>query len=183
MFLLMFAPNTASAGVNPQGIVMATGSGPLTEKIDFGVFASAFLLPGSDPLFFFYAGPGFQVTDWWWSSPRVGLVMDWPDSGHAAPILSLWNGLSFHDGDLTFFFETEVYVLNGGGLDYYGSYNVDLNVLPVSVGFHAEQLNEAVTTGPHISYPLNDHMVLGLQHHWDFAEVHAIRGTIEMKFD
>lgn len=183
LFVAVLVSSDAFAGVSPQAIVKVTGSTPVTKKTDFTVFGSAFLVPGADPFYFLYTGPGFQLTDWWWTSPRVGMVMNWPTYGDAAPIYSVWNSFSLRDGDISFFTETEIYQLHGGGSDYYGLYWADFNVKSLSLGAHVEQVDDHVTIGPHVLCALNEHFVAGVEHHWDFDDGHAIRTTIKLKFN
>lgn len=185
LFLLVLAASPkAFAGLTPQGLVKVTGSTTLGNGIDLGFFGSAFLVPGADPLAFSYLGPGFQVTEGWWVSPRVGVTMNWPTSGGAAPIVSLWNSITFPNARLSLFAETEVYVLASGDVDYYGWYEMDYNRKRLSVGVHGEQVNVHLTVGPHVYFDIAPHLTIGLEHHLDVADVtsNALRVVVKLDF-
>jgi hypothetical protein len=183
-FLALFTP-TAAAGVSAQLNIKVAGSAKLTEKIDLGVFANAMLLPGTTAYYCTYTGPGFQLTPWWWASPRGGVILNWPATGQASPIASLWNYFTLHGGDLSLFTETEVYPLPGGGVDYFGFYQADYNFTALSLGLMAEQVNTSITAGPIVSYSFNKNLSAGVEYHLNPLDLTAqtIRGNLSLKFN
>ncbi len=184
MILILFS-HLATAGVTPQFNVKVAGSAKLTEKIDLGVFTNALLLPGTTAYYCAYAGPGFQLTPWWWTSPRGGVILNWPTSGQASPIVSLWNYLTFYGGDVSLFAETEVYPLPGGGVDYFGFYQVDYHFKALSLGLLGEQVNAGITFGPEASYSFNEHLTAGMEYHFNPLDLAAqtIRLDLSLKFN
>lgn len=178
---------TPAAAVDAQFMVAASASRPLTtdtgsvtDRIDLGAFANKMWLPGNTVLSFYYLGPGFQVTNGWWTSLRGGVALNWPEIGDAVPAISLWNFFNTPEGTLTLFTETEVYPLPGGGLDYYGVYCADYNFEFMNLGLHGEQVNLGITAGPHVGFTLTEHLSTNVQYHWDFADAHALRAIVSL---
>ena len=103
-------------------------------------------------MFFTYFGPKWQIADWIWVAPLVGLAGNWTLSGKVAADLSLWTGLSFFDSQLTVFLEGEA-IVNEDQQDYYGYYSIDYNPLSFfNVGVQGEQVNEGIQFGPHVGF-------------------------------
>ncbi|HCC83845.1 TPA: hypothetical protein DEP96_03265 [Candidatus Uhrbacteria bacterium] len=183
-FLALFT-TSAAAGTSAQINVKAAGSAKLVDKIDLGVFANAMLLPGTTAYYCAYAGPGFQLTPWWWTSPRGGVILNWPSTGQASPIASLWNYVTFYGGDLSLFLETEVYARPGGGVDYFGFYQLDYHFKALSLGLLGEQLNTGVTAGPVVTYAFNEHLSSGVEYHFNPVDLanQTIRFNLSLKFN
>lgn len=183
---LLLSPS-AAAEVVPQANFQVTGSSPIGAHSDVGMFASVMFAPGADPLVFTYAGPGVQVTKWWWTSPRIGLEMNIPASGDARPIFSLWNALTLADGHLSLFLETEVYPdLSPAKGDpvYYGFYSATVTPKTrLSFGAQVEQVNASIAVGPQIGFKFNPSLSAGVQHFWDFNDGHAIRVVAAVAFN
>lgn len=174
--------STAQADVGTQAIVKVVGSTHVSEKVDVGVFGSMFVAPGSDPLYFTYVGPGFQVTKWWWTSPRVGMVINLPAYGDAMPIVSWWNNFTVRKFSL--FVETEVYPnATNGDVTYYGYYSLDINLALVTFGVHVEQVNLGATEGPHVLLHFGEHLSAGVEHHWAGTGAGTFRAIVKLKFN
>lgn len=181
-FLGSFLVSTAHAEVGTQVIAKVTGSTLVSEKVDVGVFGSMFVAPGTDPLYFTYVGPGLQVTQWWWTSPRVGMVMNLPAYGDALPIVSWWNNFTVRNFSL--FTETEVYPnMTNSDVTYYGYYSFDLNLALFTFGAHVEQVNLTATEGPHVLLNFGDHLSAGVEHHWAGTGAGTFRAIVTLKFN
>lgn len=173
------APASASATtLTPQLLLKAQATLPVTKRTDIGVFGTMLIVPGSDPLYFYYVGPGFQATDWWWSSFRLGLTIGLP-AGESMPIISWWNAFGSPAGRLSLFLETEVYpaTFDGTGAPiYYGFYSLDYAASKrVKIGLHGEQVNAGIAAGPHVGLKVTDHLDTDLGYYWDFADSHVLR--------
>lgn len=180
-FLLASNAFAAEPVVNPQAIMKVVGGVPVDDTVSIGMFASAFITPGNDPLYFAYVGPGFTPTGWWWTSPRIGMEMNLPVSGETRPIVSWWNVVTLSKR-YSIFLESDVYPdLLSGEMIYYGYYSVERDSTLLNLGIHAEQVNLGVTVGPHVAVNFGGHLTAGVEYHWGLAESHAIRVIVKLK--
>lgn len=166
---LAFTATTAQAGeAAPQAIFKVKGTAQISPKWDIGTFGSVFLAPGTDPIYFYYLGPGLQATPGWWTSARIGLTIGLPKASEALPVISWWNYLATESGRLSLFTETEIYPsLQDGTVIYYGFYSVDYRLSrALSLGVHGEQLGTYITFGPHVDLELSEHLSTGFEYHW-----------------
>lgn len=104
-------------------------------------------------LWFGYIGPRFNIADWVWTSPQIGIAGNWDPEGGDAFLASIWTGFSPHER-LFLFVENDLYFY-GEGVDYYGYYSLDWlpfsNGVSVAVGPTVEQVNADFIVGPHLS--------------------------------
>lgn len=182
LLILVLVSPVAVAGVDAQAGINVIGSKSVSEKADLGMAGIVFLTPGNVPTYFYYAGPGFQVTDWWWTSPRGGLVLNWNDPDSSSSMMSWWNFVSLKDGSFTFFVETTALHVNDH-FDYLGIYQADYNIDWLRMGAHVGQVNTNVTIGPHVGVALNDNLSTNVQYHWNLEDGHTIRVVSVLKFN
>lgn len=166
-----------------QGVQLQTvigGEIPLYKKaLALRANVTHFCIPKNNLyMFFSYAGIKWNIADWIWISPQVGVVLNWGEDSHEAFIASLWINFSFFKGKFTIFLEGETY-LNNEISDYYGYYSLDYNFHKnFGLGIHAEQVNKGVMFGPHIGmfhkiWSLQVQYYIGAQEDINFG--HAIR--------
>ena len=169
-----------------QVLAVAGGAIELIEK-KLSLIGSAvfFWVPESGVnLFFFYFGPKWQIADWIWIAPQVGLAGHWDADGKDAADFSLWIGLSFFDSQFTIFLEGDA-IINADQKDYYGFYSIDYNPLDwFNAGIHGEQINEGIQFGPHVGFTKGP-WHLEIQHYTGLQDVnygHTVRILTKLFF-
>jgi hypothetical protein len=175
----LFVSTSAYAEIGSQMIVSARGNAVVSEKLTIGVHGAVFMAPQMKPIGFLYVGPGFQITDWWWTSPRVGVAHNWFASV-PAPIVSSWN--LFSAGDFSVFTETEIYI-SAQQVDFYGLYMIDYSIGDLSVGLQGEQVNLGIKVGPHVGLAIGKHLSVNTQYYWDFMDGHTLRLVLSAKIN
>ena len=183
---LALAPEASAATLSPQ-ILMKVHSRIHLEgdgDWDFGVFTSGLMITSGSPLSFWYVGPGKQITPWWWSSVRPGIVFNFPTGGDAMPIISWWNSLDPTD-DFSFFLEGDYYPVSLKGSDpiYYGYYGASYTPKIFDLGVQAEQVNLSLTAGPHALIKLGKFITTGAEYYWDFKKGHTVRIIFDVGAD
>ncbi|MBU4453243.1 hypothetical protein L6260_00215 [Candidatus Parcubacteria bacterium] len=159
---MLTTPSMASAKPSTQMIAWTSASAPIGREFTVDMFGSVFVTPGQDPLTFYYLGFGRSLTSWWTASLRTGAVVNIPEAD-ASPLVSVWNTLRFDEKD-SLFLETEIYLLSGGGVDYYGFYGFDHAVGVWLLGVQAEQYNASMIAGPHVGINMGDHASTTVQY-------------------
>lgn len=155
MLLCLVVPQKAQAKWTGVQIltVGAIDNLKLSEDGVFAARASAhlFWVPEADfMLWFGYAGPRFNINDWLWLSPQIGVAGNWDPSGGDAFLTSLWAGIT-PDPNVSIFLEGDFYFYGEGQWDYYGFYSLDYMLGDISVGPTFEHVNEDLILGPHVT--------------------------------
>jgi len=115
--------------------------------------AHLFWIPGDGTMQYFgYVGPRFNVNDWFWTSPQIGVAGNWSPDGTDAFLASIWNGFTFLNGDLFMLAEGDVFIYDGQ-IDYYGYYFLDysqeVKVGRLAIGPQIEHVNTDFIGGVH----------------------------------
>lgn len=169
LLLTSSSPAFADDTLQPQVAVSVQGTRTLNDT--WGIRGSGHFSWAPGPkddtsLFFLYAGPKAQITPWLSIALQLGTVVNWKGTGDAMPLASVWGsiGLSSH---LNLFVVADIYPdFADKNVTYYGFYSIDYNGLRlVSVGAHAEQINESVNVGPHVGIPLGEHVWVQVNYH------------------
>lgn len=155
--LLAAAPASAKWNGAQLLTIGAVDNLTLTEDGRYAVRGSVhwFWHPQSETMLWFgYAGPRFNVSDWLWVSPQIGVAGGWNPEGGDAFLASVWAGLTPHP-DVFILLESDVYVY-GDTVDYYGYYFLDYNFkLPsgsIAIGPTFEHVNKDLILGPHVTF-------------------------------
>jgi len=124
---------------------------------------------------FVYAGVEIPIGDHFWIGPRFGVALNW--GGHFPTILSLSMGASLFKGKLALLAIGDGYV-SEDIQDFYGYYEAGIKLVSwMTFGVQAEQMNKAVTFGPHLLFHYKT-ITVGLQYFFGFQEEcegHAVR--------
>lgn len=152
----LFVSISASAKWNgSQLLIVGAADNVKLDKDDdtFALRSSVhwFWQPQSDTMLWFgYIGPRFNIADWIWTSPQIGVAGNWTPNGGDAFLMSLWTGLTPLK-NIFILIESDVYVYEDGGLDYYGFYFAEWNFGKVALGPTFEQVNKDLILGPHVT--------------------------------
>ena len=151
--------------------------------------------PSADAnIFFFYAGPGFKVAEWFYVSPRIGMNYNRPTPEKDYLLLSLWLDIIPMDneyGNLWLFLEGDAYIHPEGQI-FYGYYSFTYTppgkASFIEFGVHAEQVDDLIFPGGIVEFKLKLDpltMKIGAHYYGGFqkgAEGHTVRGVLKLFF-
>lgn len=137
-------------------------------KFSLNAHAVYFTVPSKDiNMYFAYVGVKWKPFNWLWLMPMLAYAGNW--AGTDGLDTSLSSCFSLFGGKATLFLEGDV-ILTHQQIDYYGYYSADYHLFrKINFGFHATQINDGVTFGPHIGITKGN-LSIEFQYHVGFQD-------------